>query len=194
MSTDLRPIVVCGPSGVGKGTLCTKLKATNPELFKKSISHTTRQPRSGEVEGEDYYFVSPSTFSSLVFQNAFVETTDLFGSSYGTSKQTIIEQWTQGSIAVLDIDIEGAKQLKKTQIAARYIFIKPSSFVILEARLRGRESEKEDEIQDRLNRARVELAYADTPGAFDKIIINDDLETAFGELVEFVSRPVSQNL
>ncbi|KAK6515893.1 hypothetical protein TWF281_004484 [Arthrobotrys megalospora] len=193
MSTDFRPIVVCGPSGVGKGTLCEKLKAANPELFKSSISHTTRQPRKGEVDGVNYYFVSPSTFSSLVSRNAFVETTFFSGNSYGTSKQTIIDQRAKNSIVVLDIDIEGAKQMRMTDIDARYVFIKPPSSAILEERLRGRGSEKEEEIRQRLDQAKVELEYADTPGAFDKIIINDDLETAFSELVEFVSRPESQN-
>ncbi|KAK6524121.1 hypothetical protein TWF694_005784 [Orbilia ellipsospora] len=187
MSTavDLRPIVICGPSGVGKGTLCTKLKSSNP-IFKPSISHTTRAPRPDEVNGKHYHFTTSSAFSTLLSQNAFLETTNYNGENYGTSKQTILDQSADNAIVVLDIDIEGAKQLKKTDIQARYVFIKPPSFEALEERLRGRGSEKEEDVRRRLERAVVELEYADVPGAFDKVIVNDDLEVAFTELVEFV--------
>ena len=110
---------------------------------------------------------------------------------YGTSKQTVIDQTAQGSVVLLDIEMEGVKQLKKeqskvdSQIDPRFVFIKAPSFVVLEARLRGRGTEDEDSIQRRLAQARAELDYAET-GAHDKIIINSDLDKAFQELESFV--------
>ncbi|KAI9676411.1 MAG: hypothetical protein M1817_000568 [Caeruleum heppii] len=186
---DRRPIVISGPSGVGKGTLYQKLLDAHPGTFASTISHTTRKPRKGEVEGDPYFFVSPSTFSSLVSQNAFVEHAFFSGHYYGTSKQTIEDQTARGLIIVLDIDIQGVEQLKAdSDIDARYVFIKPPSFETLEARLRSRSTESEEEMQERLTQAKVELEYADTLGGNDKIIINDDLEKAFEELDEFVFR------
>lgn len=156
------------------------------------MSHTTRSPRPGEVEGANYYFVSPATFSSLISQYAFVEHAVFSDHHYGTSKQTIADQMAKGLVVVLDIEMTGVKNLKADSgIDARYVFIKPLSFEALEARLRGRGTEKEDDLQKRLNQARVELEYASTPGVYDKIIVNDDLERAYKELEEFVYRPMS---
>ncbi|KAF1956152.1 guanylate kinase [Byssothecium circinans] len=183
---DRRPIIISGPSGVGKGTLCQKLFDTHPNTFTLSVSHTTRKSRPGEIEGVTYFFVSPSTFSSLISQDAFVEYTTFSGNYYGTSKQTIADETKKGSVVVLDIEMEGVKRMKESGISARYVFIKPPSLEMLEARLRSRSTESEEDIQNRLAQARVELEYADTPGVHDKIIVNDDLEKAYAELEEFV--------
>ncbi|PGH07566.1 hypothetical protein AJ79_06236 [Helicocarpus griseus UAMH5409] len=139
----------------------------------RRTSHTTRKPRSHEVEGN----------------------TPLYsGDYYGTSKQTIADKFVNGLVAILDIDINGVKQLKaNSAIDARYVFIKPPSFETLEARLRSRCSDDEDAIRKRLDRARAELAYADEPGFADKVIDNSDLEVAFAELEEFVYMPVAQS-
>lgn len=157
-----------------------------------TVSHTTRKPRPGEVEGSSYYFVSRDEFESLIRQGTFIEYTEFNGELYGTSKQTVIDQTAKGSVVLLDIEMEGVKQLKAeqskpggSQINPRFVFIKPPSIEVLEERLRGRGTEDEDSIQRRLAQARVELDYAET-GAHDKIIINDNLERAFQELEDFI--------
>lgn len=104
-----------------------------------AVSHTTRKPRAGEVEGVTYFFVSPSTFTSLVSQDGFVEHTFFGGNYYGTSKKTVADQVAKGLVVLLEVEVEGIKQMRKnSSIDARYIFIKPPSFETLEARLRGR--------------------------------------------------------
>lgn len=151
------------------------------------MSHTTRKPRIGEVEGRNYFFVTPSTFGDLISQEAFVEHAMFSGNHYGTSKKTIADQMAKGLVVVLDIEMHGVKQMKaNSSIDVRYIFIKPPSFEALERRLRGRGTEKDEDIQKRLVQAKAEVEYADTQSAHDKIIVNDDLEKAFKELEEFV--------
>ncbi|KAF2254781.1 guanylate kinase [Trematosphaeria pertusa] len=187
---DRRLIVISGPSGTGKGTLCQKLFDAHPDTFALTVSHTTRKPRAGEVEGVTYFFVSPSTFTSLVSQDGFVEHTFFGGNYYGTSKKTIADQIAKGLVVVLEVEMEGIQQMRaSSSIHARYIFVKPPSFETLEARLRSRGTENEEDIQKRLARAEVELEYADTAGVHDKIIINDDLKKAYEELHEFIYRP-----
>jgi len=184
---DRRPIVISGPSGVGKGTLCQKLCNAHPDTFAMTTSHTTRKPRTNEIDGVTYFFVSPSTFSSLVSQDGFVEHTFFSGNFYGTSQQTVAEQTEEGLTVVLEVEMNGVKQMKTNgSIDVRYIFIKPPSLEILEARLRDRGTESEENIQRRLAQAQVELDYADLPGAYDKIVINDDLEKAYEELYGFI--------
>ncbi|KAJ5542614.1 guanylate kinase [Penicillium sp. DV-2018c] len=186
---DKRPIVISGPSGVGKGTLVQKLIDTHPNTFTFTVSHTTRKPRVGEIDEIAYFFVSESTFHELIAQNAFVEYTFFSGNYYGTSKQTIADQMAKGLVVVLDIEMQGVKQMKAKadeSIDARYVFIKPPSFEDLERRLRGRGTEDDEEIRTRLVRARAEVEYADTLGVHDKVIVNDELERAFRELEEFV--------
>ncbi|OQD75821.1 hypothetical protein PENDEC_c006G01399 [Penicillium decumbens] len=184
---DRRPIVISGPSGVGKGTLVQKLFDKHPNTFAFTVSHTTRKPRVGEVEGRNYFFVTPSTFDDLVSQGAFVEHATFGGNQYGTSKKTIEDQRAKGLVVVLDIEMNGVKQMKaNSSIDARYVFIKPPSFEALERRLRGRGTEKDEDVQKRLEQAKAEIEYADIEGVHDKIIVNDDLDRAFKELEEFV--------
>lgn len=123
----------------------------HPDTFGTTVSHTTRKPRAGEVDGVNYYFVSTSEFSSLISQKAFAEYAIFSGHFYGTSKQTIADQTAKGLVVVLDIEMEGVKQMKADPgIDARYVFIKPPSFEALEARLRSRGTENEEDIQKRL--------------------------------------------
>ncbi|KAJ5117803.1 guanylate kinase [Penicillium atrosanguineum] len=189
---DGRPIVISGPSGVGKGTLIQKLFDEHPDTFTFAVSHTTRKPRVSEIEGKNYFFVSSSEeFFSLVTQGAFVEHATFSGNHYGTSKETIADQMGKGLVVVLDIEMNGVKQMKvNSSVDARYIFIKPPpSFGALEARLRMRGTEENEEVKQRLAQAEAELEYAETPGVYDKIIVNDDLEQAFNELKEFIYQP-----
>ncbi|KAJ9133819.1 Guanylate kinase [Pleurostoma richardsiae] len=189
-----RPIVISGPSGVGKGTLYKLLFARHPNTFTLSVSHTTRKPRPGEQDGVDYHFVSKEEFEDLVAKHGFVEHAQFGSNLYGTSKKTIEDQSAKGQVVVLDIEMEGVKQVRsKPDFKARYVFIKPPSEEELEKRLRGRGTESEDSIQKRLDQAKRELAYADTPGVHDKIIVNEagaeGLEKAYKELEDFVYAP-----
>lgn len=183
--------MISGPSGVGKGTLCRRLLDKYPETFATTVSYTTRKPRPGEVEGIAYYFVSRDKFEALIAEGVFIEFAEFNGNLYGTSKQTVIDQTERGSLVVLDIEMEGVKQLKEeqakadSQINPRFVFIKPPSFEALEGRLRGRGTEEEGSIQRRLAQASAELAYAET-GVHDKIVVNDDLDKAFFELEDFI--------
>ncbi|KAI1269532.1 guanylate kinase [Xylariaceae sp. FL1019] len=186
LPTDRRPLVVSGPSGVGKGTLIKRLFAAHPDTFTFSVSHTSRAPRPGEAHGVDYFYVTMQEFEDLIANDGFVEHAKFGSNRYGTSKATISEQTAKGKVVVLDIEMEGVKQIRKSSIDARFIFVKPPSFEDLEKRLRGRGTETEDSMNKRLNQAKVELEYADTPGVHDIIIVNDDLDAAYKELEGFV--------
>ncbi|KAM0326949.1 hypothetical protein ACHAQA_006069 [Verticillium albo-atrum] len=185
LPTDRRPLVISGPSGVGKGTLFKLLFQRHPDTFTLSVSHTTRSPRAGEQDGVDYHYVTKEAFRELVGQDGFVEHAQFGDNLYGTSKKTIEDQTAKGKVVVLDIEMEGVKQVQKSDIKARYVFVAPPSTEELERRLRGRGTENEQSVQKRLNQAKLELAYAET-GIHDKIIVNEDLEKAYKELEGFV--------
>ncbi|KAK7948727.1 uncharacterized protein PG986_009613 [Apiospora aurea] len=184
--TDRRPLVISGPSGVGKGTLYNRMFEAHPDSFTLSVSHTTRSPRAGEEHGTHYFFVPMEEFEELIAKDGFVEHAKFGSNRYGTSKKTIEEQTAKGRVVVLDIEMEGVKQIKASGIDARYVFIKPPSFEALEQRLRGRGTETEEAVSKRLAQAKVELEYADTPGVHDIIIVNDDLDKAYKELEDYV--------
>ncbi|KAH9223788.1 P-loop containing nucleoside triphosphate hydrolase protein [Leptodontidium sp. 2 PMI_412] len=184
--TDLRPIIISGPSGVGKGTLYKLLLDRHPNTFATSISHTTREPRPGETRDVDYYYTDMATFEAMIDKGGFVEHAKFGGNRYGTSKKMIGELTAGGRVCVLDIEMEGVKQIKTSHLSARYIFIAPPSMEILESRLRNRGTEKEESIQKRLAQAKNELDYSKVEGVHDLIIVNDDLEEAYKKLEEFV--------
>ncbi|KAG6001515.1 hypothetical protein E4U54_001065 [Claviceps lovelessii] len=186
---DRRPLIISGPSGVGKGTLYKRLFDNHPDTFCLSVSHTTRGPRPGEQDGVDYHFVTSEAFEDLIARDGFVEHAKFGGNRYGTSKMTIEEQTRKGKVVVLDIEMEGVKQIKQSSIAARYIFIAPPSLSALEARLRGRGTEDEASVQKRLAQAQLELKFSETPGVHDKIIVNDNLDAAYKELEEYIYKP-----
>ncbi|KAK7414075.1 guanylate kinase [Neonectria punicea] len=190
LPADRRPLVISGPSGVGKGTLYKMLFDRHPETFALSVSHTTRAPRPGEADAIDYHFVSTLAFKDLIARDGFVEHAKFGGNRYGTSKMTIEEQGRKGRVVVLDIEIKGVKQIKQSTISARYVFVAPPSTAALEARLRGRGTETEASIQKRLDQAVNELEYAKTPGVHDITIVNDDLKTAYKALEDFVYKPL----
>ncbi|PNP47795.1 hypothetical protein THARTR1_10480 [Trichoderma harzianum] len=184
---DVGPIVISGPSGVGKGTLIQMLHDAHPGVFTKTVSHTTRQPREGETEGDNYFYISKAEFESLISENAFVEYTYFSGNYYGTSKRTITDQMAKGLVVVLEIDIEGVKQMREaTVIDARYVFVRPPSFEALETRLRKRSTESEESMERRLKQAKCELEQADTPGLYDMVLVNEDTAVSYDKLEAFV--------
>ncbi|KAI1364924.1 guanylate kinase [Xylaria arbuscula] len=191
LPADRRPLVISGPSGVGKGTLIGRLFNTHPETFTLSVSHTTRAPRPGEAHGVDYFYVTMAEFEALIAADGFVEHAQFGSNRYGTSKATIEEQTSKGKVVVLDIEMEGVKQIRKSSIDARFVFIKPPTFEALEKRLRGRGTEDESSIVKRLDQASKELEYADTPGVHDLIIVNDDLDVAYKQLEDYIYKPAA---
>ncbi|KAI1002742.1 hypothetical protein K3495_g5460 [Podosphaera aphanis] len=186
---DARAVIISGPSGVGKGTLSQRLLAHHPHTFATTVSHTTRAPRPGERPGVDYHFVSAATFAALVARDAFVEHACFGGHHYGTSRDTIAAVRRALRVPILDIEMEGVKQIKLSGLPARFVFIAPPSMHVLEQRLRGRATESEESIQKRLAQAEHEMAFAATDGAHDVIIVNDDLDRAYVQLENFILGP-----
>ncbi|KAL3430563.1 guanylate kinase-domain-containing protein [Aspergillus tetrazonus] len=181
-----RPVVVSGPSGTGKSTLLKRLFAEYPDTFGFSVSHTTRAPRPGEQHAREYYFTTKEDFLDLVSKNGFIEHAQFGGNYYGTSVQAVKDIAAKERICILDIEMEGVKQVKKTDLNARFLFLAPPSVEELERRLRSRGTETEESLQKRLMQAKNELEYAKQPGAHDKIIVNDDLESAYKELKDYI--------
>jgi guanylate kinase len=130
--------VIAGPSGVGKGTLINMLLKKYPNIFGFSVSHTTRSPREGEVEGVSYYFTSKEKMQQEIEQGLFLEHANVHGNFYGTSKIAVKKVQEQEKICILDIDIQGVQQVKASGIQGKYLFISPPSMEELEQRLRGR--------------------------------------------------------
>jgi len=176
-----RLVVLSGPSGVGKSTLIKKLFAEYPGRFQFSVSHTTRKPRAGEVNGSAYHFVEREDFLDLVRRNGFIEWTEYNGNCYGTSVKAVEECLKdENAKCLLDIDSEGVKSLKKQpQLRPILVFIAPPSLADLKTRLGGRGTETEESMQGRLDIALREIAYAQT-GAFDYVVVNDDVDRAYG--------------
>ncbi|NEP12984.1 MAG: guanylate kinase [Symploca sp. SIO2C1] len=169
-----RLIVLTGPSGVGKGTLLRLLLKKHPELY-LSVSATTRQPRPGEVDGKDYYFVSSDKFQQMLAAQELLEWAEYAGNYYGTPSLPVKQQIQCGHSVILEIEVLGARQINKTFPNALRIFIEPPSFEELERRIRSRGKDGEEAIFQRLQTAKAELEAADE---FDLQIVNDDLEKA----------------
>lgn len=174
--------VLSGPSGAGKGTLVKQVLQQVPDAW-VSVSATTRQPRPGEVDGKDYYFLDQPYFDELVSQGGFLEWAHVHGNSYGTLRSRVQERIDRGSQVILEIDVQGAFQVKKAMPEAHLIFIEPPSLEELERRLRGRGTETEEAICRRMKTAEVELARK---MEYDVQVVNDELERATEELVSYI--------
>ncbi len=170
--------VISAPSGAGKTSLVQRLLADLPQVG-VSVSHTTRPPRPGEIEGENYYFVSPQQFESLVAEDRFLEYARVFEHYYGTSRDTVCEQLANGEDIILEIDWQGARQVRKQFPDARGIFILPPSLEALDARLRARGQDDPTVIAYRMQSAVAEMHHYDE---FDYLIINDDFATSLEAL------------
>lgn len=175
---DGRLIVLTGPSGVGKGTLVRSLLQRHPELY-LSVSVTTRSPRPGEISGKHYYFVSRSEFEQMVTQGELLEWAEFAGNYYGTPRNPVTEQIAKGKWVLLEIELEGARQIRNTFPLALRVFILPPSLKELEQRLRCRGQDTEAAITRRLRRAQEEINAANE---FDIQVINDDFETALNNI------------
>jgi guanylate kinase len=172
-------IVITGPSGVGKGTLLSRLCDRYGDLFQVSVSVTTRPPRPHEVDGKDYFFWSREQFEEARAQGFFLEWAEYAGNLYGTPKEPVEKTIAAGKWVLLEIDLAGARQIAQTFPRAMRIFIAPPSMAVLEERLRKRSTEPEESIAKRLDHAKIELGAMDE---FDYVIVNGDLEEALGEL------------
>lgn len=184
-----------GPSGAGKSTILKRLLASYPDKFGFSVSHTTRSPRAGEVPGSHYHYVTRDQFSHLVSQNAFVEHATFGTNNYGTSVASMREIADKGRICILDIEMEGAKQIAAHQLygrggqveeRARFMFLAPPSLGVLEERLRGRGTEDEESLRRRLEQAKVEMEWAEKREVVEKVIVNDVLDEAYEEVRKWI--------
>ena len=174
--------VVSAPSGAGKTTLCTAM-TDSLENLTHSISYTTRKPRPGEIDGRDYYFVSEQRFREMMQAGDFAEHAVVHSNHYGTSKRVLLDMIKEGVDVILDIDTQGARQIKDHFDTAVFVFIMPPSMAILEERLRNRKSDREDEIRKRMQRAVDEIRDY---GLYDYIVVNRDFERALSELRSIV--------
>ncbi len=178
-----RLVVLAGPTAVGKGTLVRALRERNPEIW-LSVSATTRPPRPGEIDGEHYHFVSEDEFSQMIDRGELLEWAVVHGRHrYGTPRVPVDEHLAADVPSLLEIDLQGVRQVRDTMPEAFYVFIEPPSVEELVRRLVGRGTEQEEERQRRLRTAEVEMAAATE---FDQIIVNDELDRAVEELEALV--------
>ncbi len=175
-------IVITGPSGVGKGTLVKKLIKNSEDLW-LSISATTRSPREGEKHGKEYFFLNKKEFEYLVDNNGFLEWAEFAGNLYGTPRGEVQKQLSLEKNVLLEIELEGARQVRKSFPKGFQIFLAPPNFQELEKRIRRRATDSEQAINSRLIRAKEELKAQDE---FDAIVINDDIETALLEIMRLI--------
>jgi guanylate kinase len=173
-----RLTLITGPSGVGKGSLVKELLQRQPEIW-LSVSATTRDPRPQEQEAVDYFFLSRERFNALQQSDGFLEWAEFAGNCYGTPRQPVEEQLSAGRPVLLEIELEGARQVRKSFPEAFQVFLAPPGIEELERRIRGRATDTEEAIQRRLARARIELLAKDE---FDAVVVNDDLQMALLEL------------
>ncbi|TEW53991.1 guanylate kinase [Psychromonas sp. RZ22] len=176
--------IVSAPSGAGKSSLIQALLAEEHDMpAQVSISHTTRSPREGEVHTQHYHFVTEDEFKQLISENAFFEWAEVFGNYYGTSRLTIEESLSQGIDVILDIDWQGARQVRKVMPEAKGIFILPPSRAELEARLNKRGQDSAEVIAKRMQEAQSEMSHYNE---YDYLIVNDDFDTATQEFSAIV--------
>jgi guanylate kinase len=182
MKRECLIMIISAPSGAGKTTLCRELLKRFPGM-RESISFTTRPPRPGEVHGQDYFFTSHEEFQRMIAEDSFAEWAEVHGNLYGTALKSLEDARKSGIDMVLDIDCQGARQLKELFGGGSYIFILPPSMDELRRRLESRSSDASEVIERRITRAAEEIREARW---YDYIIINDQLENAFAELCAIV--------
>ncbi|KAL1821053.1 hypothetical protein ACET3Z_015922 [Daucus carota] len=177
-----KPVVISGPSGVGKGTLINKLMKDFPAMFGFSVSHTTRAPREGEKNHVHYHFTDRTVMEQEIKDGKFLEFASVHGNLYGTSTEAVDAVADAGKRCILDIDVQGARCMRDSHLEAIFIFVCPPSSEELEKRLRARGTEMEEQIQKRLRNAKTELEKGREPGLFDYMLVNDDFNTCYENL------------
>ena len=182
-------IIISGPSGVGKSTVCSRVREMFPDL-QFSISCTTRKPRPGEVDGVHYYYLSKEEFEKRIANGDFIEYARVFDNIYGTLASEVIQRVTAGQDVFLDIDVQGAIQIQEAaeknellKKVCEFIILAPPSFEILENRLRSRASDSEEQIEMRLAKAKHELSFF---RKYNYLVVNDDLETAAANVAAII--------
>ncbi|KAI8109389.1 hypothetical protein M9434_000673 [Picochlorum sp. BPE23] len=175
-------LVIVGPSGVGKGTLVDKLLEGNGDKYGFSCSHTTRKPREGEQDGVHYHFTSKEDFERGIEEGKFIEYAHVHNNIYGTSFDAVKAVQQSGKCCILDIDVQGARQVRASDLSAIVVFIAPPSLEELEKRLRGRGTESEEQIQVRSTQAKVEMDSLQEKGLYDAVIVNDSVDDCFEKL------------
>ena len=171
-------VILSAPSGAGKTSLARKLVERRPDAA-LAVSHTTRPQRPGEEHGVDYYFVDEAGFQSLIANNRFIEHATVFGNHYGTSEEAIKTLISRGKHAILEIDWQGARTVRRKFPEARSVFIMPPSLAVLEARLKSRRQDADEVIATRMRAAVNEMSHKDE---YDYIIVNDQFDQAFDRL------------
>ncbi|CAF1585034.1 unnamed protein product, partial [Adineta ricciae] len=189
-----RAVVVSGPSGSGKSTLINQLFEEYPTVFAFSVSHTTRTPRPGEQSGREYHFVSRNQMEKMIANGEFLETTEFSSNLYGTSKKAVEHVAQTGRICVLDVDKQGVKSIRNSDLRALFIYISPPSYEILEKRLRDRKTDTESAIEKRLKESKESMEFSKQPGVYDHIILNDKLDVAYNDLKNVLRKDIESAL
>ncbi len=176
-------VVVSGPSGCGKGTVLKEVLKSRDNIF-YSVSATTRKPREGEINGVHYFFITKEEFLSEIEAGGMLEYAEYVGNFYGTPKKKVEEELEKGNDVILEIETKGAEKIRKAVPEALFIFILPPSVEELASRLKGRGTESEEVIKERLETAKTELA---SKSEYDYIVINDEVKRASEEILEIIN-------
>jgi len=181
-----KPIVISGPSAVGKGTLIRMLLKEFPNIFALSVSYTTRKARPGETHGKDYYFIEKAEFEKMIEENKFVEHCTVHGNLYGTAQEEINRIAREHKICIIEIEVNGAQKISKSAVEANYMFIYPPTVNSLKERILGRGTETQAAIELRMKNALGELDYADNSVLYRYRLVNDDLMLSYNRFKEMM--------